>query len=271
MHQTGYKGITTFSYGIPFDGGLEEWWFTPRENISAFPAIDPLTQYLVSEPILFGGKNWYGPVKVPNDQLGFEEPQEILKAGSIYKQKIFGFYPGENADTRIYTENMAYHEYVIVARVRAGGHFIVLGEKEFGLKFEHDFKTGLGYTATAGSAFSFAMDTTEKAKILLDFLGLNSIPAPGYNPALDPGIINPDGQNDVEVLPFENVAITSFMWTPARVNRFGLLPLIQVWYLEEGNIVVGSTPHISVDAMPPNHTEFIINHTGAATGFVTIK
>jgi hypothetical protein len=76
MHQTGYNGVQGLSTRLPFAGGFCEWFFTEKENATALPGIDPVTQYLDGEPTLAVGKSWYGSMKVPNDQLGFSEEMQ---------------------------------------------------------------------------------------------------------------------------------------------------------------------------------------------------
>lgn len=176
--QTGYNGVQGFSTRLPFDAGICEWFYTPRENINGWPDIDPVTQYLVNEPMLIGGATWYGPIKVPDNQLGFEETQKIGKAGIFYNQKVSAFHAGDSATSRVNMENMPYHEYVIVAKLRAGHLYVVIGNNEKGLDFNAAFVTG--QKKVAGTEISFSTESIYKAYIITEFLGFNVTPPPDY-------------------------------------------------------------------------------------------
>ena len=178
MTQTGYKGITTFHSQLSFTGGFCQWWYTPRESISLWPAIDPVTQYLLAEPTLNAGVTWFGPVKVPDSQLGFQEEPQLTKAGIYYKQKVSGFYPGDGAESRINLENMPYAEFVIVGKMRAGGIYLILGNKDYGLTFLPPYKSGEGPKGTPGTELSFIGESLNKAIILPAFAAVNITPPP---------------------------------------------------------------------------------------------
>jgi hypothetical protein len=268
MYQTGYTGITTFSWQLPFLGGLTEWWYTPRDNINTFPAIDPATQFLASEPTLKTGKAWYGPVRVPDDQLGFEEPVQRNAIGILYKQKVSGFYPGDDQWSRINLENMPYYEYVIIGRVRAGGFFLVLGNDKKGMQFDADFSIGNGAIGTAGAKFAFSQMSMNKGLLMLSFSESPNIAPPGFEPC--DGITNiVVAENDVEVIPFTSSDfIKTIDWTPGTdfPNRFGKFPEIQVWTNADGMIAVP----IAVDAPPPDQTLFTVSLPGQ-DGWIVIK
>src|SRR4051812_25162894 len=127
MFQTGYKGIQGFSTRLPYDGGFCKWYFTPKENISLFPEIDPATQFLSAEPVLIDGATWF-IAKVPNNQLGFEEDLQQGKGGIFYKQKVSGFHVGDSGTSRVNLENMPHHEFVIVGKLRAAGLYLIIGD-----------------------------------------------------------------------------------------------------------------------------------------------
>jgi hypothetical protein len=270
MYQTGYKGITALHTNLQFNGGFCKWYYTPRENISVWPAIDPATQFLSAEPSLFGGKSWYGPIKVPDKSLGFEEAQQKDKAGIFYKQKVSGVHPGDSASSRINLENMPYHEYVIVGKMRAGGLFLILGNTDHGLDFLESFKSS-GKDA-AVTEFSFAGESLNKGLILPAFLGENVISSGDGDDIIGGG--DGDGNdiviNGQEIIFFYNVREVPIEWTNARRNNLGIFPTIQVWFMDEG------TPHIAdvnilVDVPPPNETLFTVQNSGPSSGWVILS
>lgn len=271
MQQTAYLGITTLSEALPYLGGCCNWYFIPKEDIDVFPAVNPLTQELLAEPTLKTGKNWYGPMLVLNDDIGFEEQQEVTQAGLYYKQKFSGMYAGEGRASRINLENLAYHEMVIVAKLRAGGFFIILGNTETGLDFEHTFNTGGGPLETPGSKIMFTTESLHKALILPNFLGINSVPPPDGGGSGGGGGSSDTTANETEVIAFTNESLININWTGSRAARFGSFPLIEVWLEETGYHYLAPNLDIRVDAPAPTQSLFTINIGGPATGFIVLK
>lgn len=272
MRSTGYLSLQALgkSYA-PYDGGICRWWYTPRQNIQTFPTIDPITQLLSGEPVLKMGTTWYGPVNVPTSQFGYVESQEKSAAGIYYKRRVEGLIPGSDTNSHINLGNMAYHQYVVAAQLRAGGYFIVLGTDEVGMDFDHNLTTGIGPNATPGSKFSFVDEFKWKPPVLANFAGLNSLPSPGAG-AL-PG--SSGAQNAPEIIPFTTTDIATTVaiaWNAGRKASFGLMPVIQVW-VDNGTGSPQLQPNalIACDLVPPNTTNFLIDLTGAATGFIVIK
>lgn len=171
-----------------FVGGFCRWWYIPIENISSFPAVDPLTQMLVSEPVLNGLSSWYGPVDVPDYQLGWEEDSQSSKAGTSYKQKVSGIITGLDADTHINLQNMAYHQFCVVGKARSDGNYYIIGNTEAGLDLSISSSTGLGAENAAGTKFTLAGESVDRALILKAFLGANS-QLPSNNSTNPPVII----------------------------------------------------------------------------------
>ena len=268
MNVTGYNATTTFSKGLAFNGGFCKWWFIEKNNIATFPDVDPLTQYLKAEPILKAGQTWKGPVMVPNSQLGFQEVQTNDKPGIYYKQKVSGFYPGDSGTSRTNLENLPYEQMIIVGKMRSGGLFLMLGNEEYGLIFNHTFNSDQGAGGTAGSDFSFAYESLYKGLILPQFLGLNVTPAPDGSSGSGPTNLT---TNNTEVIFFENVNQVDFSWTNDRKSKFGVFPLIEVWFLnEEDNYTLSNVP-ITTDVLPPNQTSFSVYNGSNQSGFIIIK
>ncbi len=268
MYQTGYAGITTLSYGLPYTGGFCQWWYTAKENMLNWPAVDPLSQFLISEPTLIEGATWLGPVKVPDHTLGFEEPIKRSQAGIFYNQKVIGLHPGDDAFSRINIGNMPYHEYVIVGKVRAGGFFLVLGNNDRGFKFDPDYSSGEGIKGIAGSKFSFTKQSLYKGDVLLSFSASPNTPPPGWYGVNTSGGIIDDGTNKTEIIPFDTETIKTFDWTQERKDLFGAFPLLQVWKL--GPPISYINVAIIVDAAPPDQTQFTV-YTPGVPGFIAIK
>lgn len=267
MFQVGHIGITTFSKGIPYDAGFCRFWYTPIENILAWPSIDPLTQYLDSEPALKPDCSWYGPIAVPKSRLGYKESQETAKAGTWYKISVEGYYPGESPASRVNLENMPYHRYVAVGKLRAGGAHLLIGSSESWLDFDHEF-TSIGKDA-AGSKISFTGESYQKALILPSFTPSSYILPPGSS-GPEP-ILSAGGANDVEVIPFFDISDLNIEWNTSLINRFGFFPVIEVWIMQSGTLTYNPTPYITTNANPPAQTSFNISFIQQETGYVIIK
>lgn len=140
--QTGYTGIQTLATNLAYTGGICSFWFVPKEKIQTFPSIDPATQYLADEPALLEDESWIGPVKVPNSQIGFTETYKRNAAGIYYEQRIEGFHVGDSIGNRINYENLPYHQYVVVAKLRAGSQYIILGNEHVGAEFIPGYSNG---------------------------------------------------------------------------------------------------------------------------------
>lgn len=271
MNQTGYVPVLPFSKGLNFVGGFCQWWFTPWQNITVWPGVDPLTQFLDSEPTLANGATWFGPIKVPNNKLGFTEEQKLDKAGIYYNQNVSGFYPGDSGTSRINLENLPYNQFAVVGKMRAGGLFLLLGNEEYGLTFNHKLNSDIG-AGTAGSNFSFGYESVFKGAILPAFQGLN------VTPPLDGsgnGVINGsgDGQNNTQIIVFTNATEVNIPWTTVDKTAFGAYPLIEVWIDDSGTgsqRALANVP-IIVDQFPPDTTMFTVQLSGPCSGIVVIK
>ncbi len=271
INQTGYVDVLPFSKGLAFNGGFCEWWFTPKNNIQYWPLINPLNQFLDSEPSLISGATWFGPIKVPNDQLGFDEAQKFSAAGIYYEQKVSGFYPGDSATSRINLENIPYHQMAVVGKMRAGGLFLLIGNEEYGLTFTHDYKSGPGVKTTAGADFSFDYQTLHKGWILPQFQGMNVTPP--LNGSTGGSAGGNDDPNKTEIIVFTNVSNVTFPWNDTRKQKFGAYPLIEVWIDDiptGGQRALANVP-ITVNAFPPDTSLFSVNLTGIASGIIVIK
>jgi len=267
MFQNGIIGIRGFHRGLPYLGGFCQWWFIPAAHVATFYPVSLITQKMETEPLLKAGKNWMGPIRVPDKKLGWEESQERSKAGIFYRHKVSGFHAGDNGASRINLQNMAYPTYCIVGKLRAGGQYILIGNKYSGLSFDHTFKSGdNGSDGTAGSSFTFTGECSIKAVVLPTFLGGESDADFTYQP---PVTLNP---RPMEVINFTNVSQVIVSWNAGRIANFGHFPLIEVWIDDGINpIYLDGTASISVDAAPPSQTAFTINLSGPVSGFIILK
>lgn len=169
MFQTGYVPGQSFIRNLLFDGSFCRWWFVEKENVLSIPAIDPATQFLTAEPLLVDGALWHGPVKVPDHELGFDESMDESAAGIIYKQKINGFYPGDRGDSRVNLDNLTWHEFVIIAKARAGEFYLVFGNDDMGFEFDPEYSSGEGVGDTPGAKIQFTGKSILPATPLLSF------------------------------------------------------------------------------------------------------
>lgn len=181
--QTAYiplQRITKASYDNI--GGFCKFWYTPIENISLFPLINPATQMLSNEPYLLPGTIWYGPVDIPDKKFGWTAEQERVGAGVYFKQKVTGFVPGLSAENHINFQNLVFHKFAIVGKARSGGNFYIIGDDEIGLDATFDIVSGDGAEGTPGASLQFTGETVDNALLLPGFAGeLSQTPVFGYN------------------------------------------------------------------------------------------
>lgn len=266
--QTGYTGLTTLYRNLSYDGGFCEWYYIPKEDIAVWPSLNT-AQELSAEPTLGAGKSWYGPVKVPNNTVGFTETIDRQKPGHYYKQKVDGSQPGDSRSNRVILENMPYHQYIVAGKVRAGGYWVILGNPESGLVFDINSDTGRGAAASPKNTISFTGESLVKALILPSFGGQPSTPAPD-DPGSTPGGGTTDGPNKSETIPFTGVSEVTINWNDTRKDLFGNFPLIQVWF-KDGSIYSLAQVPITCYADPPDTTFFTVYLTGVSEGFIQIK
>jgi hypothetical protein len=268
--QTGYSGINTFYSGLQYDGGFVEWYYIPKEKIAVWPSLKN-NQELDAEPQLVGGATWYGPVKVPQSTVGFIETQERSSAGPFYKIAVEGIQPGEGRENRIILENMPYYEFIVVGKLRAGGFWVMIGNKESGLQFDHKSDNGKGFFNAAKNEFSFIGEAIHKALILPSFILQPSTPSPDA-PDVDPGGggSGDTTTNSTETIEFNNTDSVVIPWTNERKASFGIFPLIQVWFDDGLKFSIANVP-IICDQAPPLTTSFTIDLTGVGSGFIQIK
>lgn len=266
--QTGYSGLNTLYSGLQYDGGFLEWYYIPKEKISVWPTLKN-NQELENEPQLVGGASWYGPVKVPQSTVGFVENQDLAPAGPFYKIMVEGIHFGEGRQNRVILENMPYHEFIVVGKLRAGGFWVMIGNKECGLQFGHKSDNGKGYFNTTKNEIAFSGEYIHKALILPSFELSPSTPSPGA-PEVDPGGAIGDGANVTETIDFETTDSVVIPWTAERKAVFGNFPLIQVWFDDGLKFSLANVP-ITCDQAPPLTTSFTIDLTGIGSGFIQIK
>jgi hypothetical protein len=170
MYQTSYKSLEGIArIKGSYIGGFCKWWYTPIENIASFPAVNPVTQLLNSEPVLQAGKTWYGPITVPESKTGWKEDPQRTKPGISYKQRVEGFNPGLSANNHINLENLIHHQVCIVGKVRSGGFYIILGNDQAGLDIDHNETSGIGSAGMPGTELVFTGEFKNKALILPSF------------------------------------------------------------------------------------------------------
>lgn len=268
MYQSGYLGVTAFTKGLQYDAGWCEFYYTPIENIDQWPIVNPETQELSAEPTLKVGASWKGPIRIANQQLGYKEQQQRSPAGISFRIQIDGMYPGDGRASRVNLSNMAYHQYVIVGKQRAGGMFVFVGAPDSGLDFNHEFNTGRG-TTTALTDFIFSGDSLFKPQILPTFGSQASTPMPGGGGSSG-GSSSGDNVNVTEIIEFTAQPSISIPYTEPRKAKFGSMPTIEVWFKSGLTYQLANVP-IIVDAAPPDVTVFAIDFFGITDGFIVLK
>ena len=171
MNQTAYNGVSNFIKGLPVIGGFCKFWFIPIEEVDTMPVIDPTNQVLKTDIILKEGKVWRGPVPVPDRQLGFTETRKTGKSGPSYEIKVGCSYPGDIPSSRANLDNMGYHQFMIVGKLRTTGFFVVVGNPLSGASFLSDFDSGSANGNAAGHKLEFSTEQINKALVLPSFEG----------------------------------------------------------------------------------------------------
>lgn len=259
-------GVSNLMAGLPYMGGACKIWFIPREEVISMPPINPANQYLLNEITLVQDKVWRGPVPVPDGQLGIIETQENSRAGSSFKFKVSASYPGDVPQSRVNLDNMIYHEYLLVAKMRSGGFYMLIGDTQRGMDFEQDYDSGTGNGKNAGHKIAFTHEQIYKALVLPSFNGDESgfiTPPPGGTGSVC--------TNDGEIIYITNESSKQITWTLDRQTRFGDFPSVETWLQDENGIYYKAAVQPYIDAPPPTMTTMDWAFGGNVTGFITIK
>jgi len=269
MQQTAYTGIKNLYKGVPYLGGICKFWYIPVEEVDNIPGINPVNQYLLAEPELKADKVWRGPVPVPDAQLGFTETQDSFAGMPFYKQKVQAQAPGDVPQQRVNLENMAYGQYLVVAKLRSGGFYLLLGSLESPMDFDSEFSTGPGSNENAKSKLAFTGESNFKALVIPEFQGDES----GWVHPCDGGGGGGGATgNDAEIIEITNESSKTVLWTITRAARFGVFPLVEVYLKDDTNTYYKADVQPYVDG-PPNisFTNMYFNFGGNVTGFILIK
>lgn len=264
MQQTAYKGITNLYKDVPYDGGICKFWYIPISEVADIPAINPANQYTFDEPILLNaGSVWRGPVPVANTTLGYTETQEVYSGLPWYKQKVTATAPGNVPQQQVNIDNMAYGKYLIVAKLRAGGFYILIGSKQSPADFDSELTVD-GKEATKHK-LAFSVESLHKAVVLPSFAG----DASGYiYPCDGPP---PGGNNETEVILFTAATQQVINWNTTRIAKFGIFPEVECYIQDDTGAYYKSTVQPYIDTPPPSFTTLTFDFAGASTGFIIIK
>ncbi|MGN6293782.1 MAG: hypothetical protein ACTHMV_13645 [Chitinophagaceae bacterium] len=265
MFPTAYKGITPLHRNSSFNGGICKFFYIPVEDVAAFPRINPENQQLIDEPLLKIGKSWFGPIQVPKDKLGFTEVMKRDKAGFFYEIKVSSFHIGDSKDSRVNLQNMPYHRYLVVGKVRAGGFYIIIGTMHSFCQFSSDYSSGNGPGDPAQSQFSFTTEQRHPALIMPGFTGDIINPEEGGN-----GGDDDPNMNNKEIIPFENQSSVQIVWTGTRQQKFGSYPIIEIYIKDGEEYYLHVAGEIKPDIPPPAFTQLTVNIGGENTGFIVI-
>lgn len=264
MQQTATQGIKNLYKKLPFEAGICRFWYIPVNEVASVPALNPQTQYSYDQPILLNsGSVWRGPVAVPTSTLGFTESQERYSDLPFYQQKIVGNSPGNAPQQQVNIENMAYGKYLVVAKLRAGGFYVLIGTPNSPADFDAQFTTG--NNAEAKHAIAFTAESIQKAIVLPSFDG----DASGYIYPCD-GV--PSGvANDTEIIVFTSQTSQVINWNTTRLNRFGIFPTVECYVQDSTGLYYKHLDQPYADAPPPSFTNLYYEFSGPTTGFIIIK
>jgi hypothetical protein len=270
MYQTAYNELLSIGRTrAPYVGGFCRWWYTPIQNIALFPVVDPVTQLALGAPTLLPDTTWYGPVNVPDGQLGWDEDLQQAKPGHYYKEKVYGVVPGMDAASHNNFQNLAFHHVVVVGKARSGGNFYLIGSDHSGLDFTFNTSTGVGWAGMPGTKITLTGESIDKALILPAF-SPGSLPPSGSSGNTTPG---PSTQPDMETISFNNVSTVVVPYNTSRRNRFGDFPTIEIWLLDPDTLSYykSTSAEILVDQPPPNETTFTVKPGNGSTGFIILS
>lgn len=169
-NNTSYQPLQAFGNSDSnYWGGIIKFWYAPIEYLNGFPLVNPTNQKLISQPSLIAGRNWLGAVEVPNDSVGYEEVAAYNSAGVFYKRKLQFFENGLSADKFNNVANSVYHQLCVVALVRSGLFYIVIGNNESGLKVDLNASTGVGPLGMPGNKLVLSDENISRAFVLPSF------------------------------------------------------------------------------------------------------
>lgn len=228
-------------------GGVIDWYYTFIENINGWPGVDATTGFLTTEPQLKSGKTWYGPVSLPNGSTGFVQTTARAKAGNYYKTKFECRMPGFASNNLQNLNNSAGKQFVIVARLRSGNIWVVVGNNKKGLEFDNEANTSQGAKSPAINKITLSMDSAKPLQILPSFAGIASTPpiTPGTTITvsdMEEIIFNTTGDTVI------NLAINN------RIARFGHYPIIELWAFDGSNYYKASIPIVTAGNPPTSIT-----------------
>lgn len=267
MYQTAFTGIKPLQRNTSYIGGFCRFYYLPVQGCAVFPRVNSVNQQLVDEPGLAPGYSWFGPIIVPNDKLGFSEGFERVKAGSYYKYKMEGVHIGDSVESRVNIQNMTFHKYLVVGKVRAGGFYMLIGTVDSPCRFDPDYSTGNGPADTAKTNIVFSTEHIDKAYILPSFNA--DVLAPGNGSNGNGG--NGNMSNQREIIYYNNQSLVNIPWTPTRQGKFGNMPLVETWIDDGENppfLSFGGS--IECDQQPPAMTEINVRIGQAASGFIVL-
>jgi hypothetical protein len=258
VNNTAYLPLSTIGLtGSTYEGGICKWWYTPIENLDGFPMVDPTSQQLKHSPTLKINTNWYGPVNIPTYEVGYEEPDAISASGIYYKQKLVGLIPGANSTANINLRNLSQKQLCVVAKLRSGGFYIIMGTNEFGMILSTQFSTTIGVKDTPSTKFFLTLDSLNKAMVLPAFFDDNSIvPQIG-----DTSTTNAVGGVPSLEADFNVNGDTTIIWTNALAANYGNFPTLEVWSWDSdyNRFYKANLPIDSVGNPP---TQFTIRNNG---------
>jgi hypothetical protein len=143
----------------------------------------------------------------------------------------------------------------VIAKLRAGGFYIVLGNNEFGMIAEIDYNTTIGVKDTPGTKLILSDECLHKALVLANFLGDNSLP-----PTISNSTIT-NVSRVSELIDFDSTSDTIISWTSDRVAKFGNYPTIEIWAWDDTKGAYYKAD-IPIDAVGDPPTSFIIRNSG---------
>lgn len=244
-------------------GGFCLFYYTPIQNIASIAAPNPQTKYLEAEPVLVAGKNWYGPISINKNALGFQESGDNTPQGLLFKTKVNGFQGGSIASQWVMLTQMLQYKYCLVAKLRSGGFWLLIGNQAIGCSFGYDYSAPSGNNST-GTQFTFALESALNAQVLTSFSGSSSQLPPDISGIAEGGNIS---VAKPETIAFNTGGDTVITWTTDRKTKYGLFPTIEVWAADGSNYYLATMP---IDAIGNPPTQFIVRNNGG-NGYIKIS
>lgn len=114
--------------------------FTPWENVSIWPSLDPATGIIASAIALKEGAMWYEAKVVDKDRF-FTEDMKVSDAGHFWEQSVSAYIGGNSSSQTLNAATLPYHQYAILLKDR-DGQVRLIGNEDCGADVIPNYTSG---------------------------------------------------------------------------------------------------------------------------------